>query len=256
MTADAGMMDQHENVRGAFTRSVFFHLALVGGLTFWAWWNGPGESFGDDNPGGAAVGVTAVDTIPLPSRGRTNPVASDTESEVPQEVAKPAPKEAPEPEPEDAVALLPPDRKSKQPLTPKSRLKTFEEIAQNQVTSKSPQAASSPLFTQAGAAQINNGVDAALGRRFPEYAAQIKELTRTRWRVQDVDRSVTTAPSVTIRYDILKNGSVANVRFVRRSNIPSLDLSVQNAVENQYPPLPAGYEKDSVPVEFTFELKR
>lgn len=258
MTADAAMLDQQENVKGAFTQSVVFHVLLIGGLTVYAWWTSTGDPFGAMDAGGAAVGITPVDSIPLPSRGPQNPVANDTDNEAPQEISKPAPKAAPEPEPDDAVALLPPDRKSKQPLAPKSRLQSFDDIAKNQIPSKSPQAASSPLFApQAGAGQINVGGDTTLGNRFPEYAAQIQEITRRNWRVQDVDRTVTTGPPVTIRFELQKDGRVTNIQLLRRSNIPTLDLSVQNAVEEaHYPPLPAGFERNSVPVEFTMVLKR
>lgn len=258
MTAEA-IMDQREDVRGAFTQSVVFHVALIGGLTLYTYLNGPADPFGAKDAGGAAVGVTAVDSIPLPSRGPQNPVAEDTTSEVPQEVAKPAPKAAPEPEPKEAVAILPPDKKkSKQPLVPQNRLKSFDDIAKNQLTSKSPQAVSSQMFSPPpGAGQINVGGDTTLGNRFPEYAAQIQEITRRSWRVQDVDRAITTGPPVTIRFDLMKDGRVTNVQLVRRSNISTLDLSVQNAVEEaHYPPLPAGFERNSVPVEFTMVLKR
>jgi TonB family protein len=62
---------------------------------------------------------------------------------------------------------------------------------------------------------------------------------------------------VTIRFTLLKSGKVTGVQLVRRSGIASLDLSVQNAVEEaNYPPLPPGYDKDSVPVEFILVLKR
>jgi TonB family protein len=142
-------------------------------------------------------------------------------------------------------------------LTPKNRLKSFTEIANNQLTSKSPQAASNPMFATPGASQINTGGDTTLGTRFPAYAAQIKELTRLKWRVQDIDRSITSAPQVTIHFDLMKDGQAKNIRLIRRSGVASMDQSVQNAVEEaNYPPLPPGYEKDSVPVEFTFELKR
>ena len=256
MTADA-TFDQPDNVRKALSQSVGFHVAIIGGLTLYAYLNGTGERFGAADAGGPAVNVSSVEAIPLPSRGPQNPVANDSDSEVPQEIAKPAPKAAPEPEPKDAVALLPPDRKSKQPLTPKNRLKSFEDIAQNQLTSKSPQAASSPLFSaQAGSGQIG-ATDTTLGNRFPEYAAQIQEITRRSWRVQDVDRSVVTGPPVTIRFDLQKDGRATNVRLMRRSNISSLDLSVQSAVEDaHYPPLPDGFSGSSVPVEFTMVLKR
>ena len=202
--------------------------------------------------------MTAVDKIPLPANsGPKNPVAEDTNSDVPQEVAKPDPKPQPkEPEPDEGVALLRPDKK-KQPLTPKSRLKSFEEIAQNQVTSKSPQQLSSPLMAAKGGSQINVGGDTTLGNRFPEYAFQIQEITRRNWHTEEVDRSVTTGPPVTIRFELQKNGKVASVLLVRRSGIASLDLSVRNAVETaNYPPLPAEFERSSVPVEFTMVLKR
>lgn len=261
MTADAAMMgmDSQERLGGAFARSLAFHVAIVGGLTGWAWWNA-GEAFGNRNAGGPAVGIEAVATIPLPPRsGPENPVASDTENETPPApVEKPAPKAAPEPAQKDAVSLKMPEQKSKQPLTPKQRLKSFSEIASNQLTSKSPQAVSNPLYAaQAGAGKIGAHFDTTLGTRFPAYAARIQELTRQAWRTQDIDASLSVAPPVTIQFDLMKDGRVENVRLVRRSAISSLDESVLSAVgDAHYPPLPEGYEKSSVPVEFTFELKR
>lgn len=261
MTADAAMMGMNpqERLGGAFARSLAFHVIVFGGLTAWAWWN-VGEVFGDPNAGGPAVGIEAVATIPLPPRrGPENPVANDTENETPPApVEKPAPKAAPEPPQKDAVSLKMPEQKSKQLLTPKQRLKSFSEIASNQLTSKGPQAVSSPLYSaQAGAGKIGSNFDTTLGTRFPAYAARIQELTRQGWRTQDIDRSVSVAPPVTIQFTLLKDGRVENVRLIRRSAISSLDESVLSAVEDaHYPPLPDGYEKSSVPVEFTFELKR
>lgn len=258
MTADAAMIGFEDNARGAFTRSLILHVALVGGLTLYAWWNNTGDPFGDLNAGGSAVGIEAVANIPLPSRGPQNPVANDTAAEVPQaQPEKPAPKAA-ESDPKDAVNLLPPERTAKQPLTPKQRLKSFDEVASNQLTSKSPQAVSNPMFSGSTGSGSIGASDTTLGNRFPAYAAQIQELTRIKWRVQDIDRSVTSAPPVTIRFDLQKDGRATNLRLIRRSGVPSLDLSVQYAVEDAspYPPIPPGFERDSVPVEFTFELRR
>lgn len=277
MTADAAMMgmDTQERLGNAFARSVVFHVVLFGGLTGLAWWNA-GEAFGDPDAGGTAVGIEAVATIPLPPKsGPENPVANDTENIVPPAPAeKPAPKAAPPPEPEDAIALKQPDRKqktppapkakeepavskAKEPLTPKQRLKSFSEIASNQLTSKEPQAVSSPLYSQGGAGRIGSDLDTTLGTRFPAYAARIQELTRQNWRTQDIDRSVSVAPPVTVRFDLMKDGHVESVRLIRRSGIPSLDESVLSAIETaHYPQLPDGYDRNSVPVEFTFELKR
>ncbi|MEO5922617.1 MAG: TonB family protein [Bryobacteraceae bacterium] len=258
MTAEMAIMDQQENVRGAFTRSLLFHAAIVGGLTSYAYLNGALDTFGAKDAGMPAVGVNTVDTIPLPSRGPKNPVAEDTESDAPQEVAKPEPKVEPkaEPEPEDAISLLPPDRK-KAPLTPKSKLIPFDQLKDNQLTSKSPQAMSTPMMQAKGGNQINVGGDTTLGDKFPEYAAAIQEITRRGWHTEEIDRNVTNGPPVTIRFELQKNGKVTGIRLVKRTGIISLDLSVQNAVESaNYPPLPPGFNRDSVPVEFTMVLKR
>jgi len=260
MTAEMAIMDQQENVRGAFTRSLLFHASIIGGLSLYGYFHGAVDSFGAKDAGMPAVGVTAVDKIPLPANpGPKNPVADDTQSDVPQEVAKPtpAPKPAPEPEPEEAVSILPPKKATKQPLVPKARLKSFEEIAQNQITSKSPQALSSPLMAAKGGSQINVGGDTTLGNRFPEYAAVIQDITRKSWHTEEVDRTVTNGPPVTVRFELQKDGRAVNVHLIKRSGIASLDLSVQNAVEEaHYPPLPVGFDKSSVPVEFTMVLKR
>lgn len=263
MTANAATFGIHSQDRlsGAFIRSLAFHVALVGGLSVWAWLN-KGIAFGDPNAGGTAVGIEAVSTIPLPPRtGPTNPVANDTENETPPEpiekpVPKAVPKPEPKPEPKDAISLKT-EKQIKQPLVPKQRLKSFNEIASNQLTSKGPQAVSSPLYAQGGAGRIGSNFDTTLGTQFPAYAARIQEVTRQNWRTQDVDRSVSVAPPVTIRFDLMKDGHVENVRLIRRSAISSLDDSVLSAIETaHYPPLPDGYNKNSVPVEFTFELKR
>ena len=259
MTSSATWDEAQDRMGSAFTRSLLIHLAFVGGLAGYAWWFGPGEQFGDPNAGGAAVGIEAVSSIPLPSRGPQNPIANDSEIQAPEEkpAEKPQPKEAVK-EPEDAISLLPKQKQTKQPLTPKSRLKSFEEIASNQLTTKSSQAVSSQMFAApAGAGQIGVGINTTLGTRFGAYSAQIQEITRRNWRVQDVDRTVKNGPPVTVQFDLLRDGKASNIRLMRRSGIPSLDLSVQTAVESAtYPPLPAEYDQSSATVTFTFELKR
>jgi len=253
-------MDPQPQLGSAFARSLAFHVFLFGGLSAWAWLH-KGIALGDPNAGGTAVGIEAVSTIPIPPRsGPPNPVANDTDNETPPEpIEKPAPKATPKPEPKpdkDAISLKT-EKQTKQPLVPKQRLKSFNEIASNQLTAKSPQALTSPLYSQGGAGRIGSNLDTTLGTKFPAYAARVQEVTRQNWRTQDVDRSISIAPPVTIQFEILKDGRVDNVRLIRRSGIPSLDDSVRNAIETaQYPKLPDGYDRSSVPVEFTFELKR
>src|SRR5216684_2307182 len=105
MKQHADILDQHERMRGAFVAAIALHSSIVLAFFVNGWLAGHSQSFGDPNAGGAAVGVEAVDKIPLPHQGPQNPLANDTQSEVPQTPTKPVerPKvERPEP---DAVKL-------------------------------------------------------------------------------------------------------------------------------------------------------
>jgi TonB family protein len=125
----------------------------------------------------------------------------------------------------------------------------------NQITSKSPQAASSPLLQpQAGLGNVGSTIDAVMGDKFAAYASEIKRLTTASWKPQAVNSDV--APPARISFTLHRDGHVSNVRLVRRSGIAALDLSVQEAVEDaRYPPLPPDFDKDTVQVEFTFEYR-
>jgi TonB family protein len=263
MSAHAHTLDPREmapeSLRGPFLRSLLMHAALIGGAAVYAWWGGFGEAMGDPNPGGNAVGVQAVDRIPLYTRGPENPVANDTKSYLPQ--TPPPPKPAPaksEPAPrKDAVPLkAEPRRPAPETVVDRSKYRPFEELAPNQLTSKTPQAVSTPLYAVPGTGNIGQ-TNTTLGSRFSWYAARVKELVAQAWRTQDVPASIKTAPTVIAVFEIQRNGSVAGVRLLQRSGIPTLDLSVERAIRDaRLPPLPPEFDKDSASVEFWFELKR
>lgn len=262
MSAHAGTFDDrgpmgNESLKGPFLRSLALHAAVIGGASLYAWWFGGAEVFGDPRAGGFAVGIEVVKSIPLPSRGPTNPVASDTRSTAPPKAAeKRAPKSAPEPPAPDAIAL---DRARSRPPAVQRTLRSFDELASNQATSRSLPALSSPMFAAVpGSGQIGMAGNTTLGTRFPAYAAQIRQLVQQNWRTADVDPSLKTAPRVTIVFELLRDGSTRNVRFTQKSGIPTLDFSVERAIASAspFPPLPAGYEGNSIDVEFNFELRR
>ena len=94
MRSYVDILDERESLRGPFLESVVLHLAVAGllvlsGISY----QHSREVWGSANTqAGDVVPVTAVKTIPLPSRaGIVNPVANDTESQVPQ-APKPEPK--------------------------------------------------------------------------------------------------------------------------------------------------------------------
>ncbi|MEP6961479.1 MAG: TonB family protein [Acidobacteriota bacterium] len=251
------MNDFEAPLKGAFAKSLTMHMLAILALSGYAWWHQVGASFGDPNAGGPAVAVKMVATIPLPSKGPENPVANDTNSEIPQTPPeKIAPKAVKEPDPPDAVAILPPEKQKKQPALPK--LQSFKNIAQNQVKSTTPQAASNPMFQQkTGGGDTKTFGDAPLGSQFPEYSASVIDIAQRSWRTNDVDQSIRSAPQVRVNFTLMRDGKTQKVNLIQKSGVPTLDYSVIRAIEEaHFPPFPAGYDKASVTVNLTFELAR
>ena len=250
-------LDEREPVSGAFVAALGLHVAVFGGLTLFAWVTKP-ESMGAPNAGGAAVGVEAVKSLPFAHNGPTNPVANDSKSDVPQAPAKQeAVKERPIPP--DAVRLKGRAPKKAAMTTAPPRFRSFEELQPNQLTSSQPQMVSNQAFSaMPGAGRVGTGANTTLGDRFPNYAAQIRQIIAQKWRTGDVDPNVRTAPPVVATFEIMRDGSVRAVALLDNSGISSLDFSVQRAIldSNPFPSLPPGFDKDSAKVELWFELKR
>jgi len=261
MTAHVSTFDHdpawNESLKAPFLRSTLLHVAIIGGFSAYAYWIGGIEVFGDKNAGGSTVGIEVVQSIPLPSRGEANPVANDTKSVAPPPPApKAAPKAKVEPPPPDAIAIE--KSKTTPRPTPPRTLRSFEDIEKNQVTSKSAPALSNPMFAPvAGSGQIGVGANTTLGTRFPAYAAQLRQIVQQNWRTSDVDPSIKTAPRVTVVFELLRNGTVRNIQLRQKSGIATLDFSIQRAIQiSSFPPLPQEYERQSIDVEFQFELRR
>ncbi|MGA3189867.1 MAG: cell envelope integrity protein TolA [Bryobacteraceae bacterium] len=241
----------------SFAFSAALHGSLVGAVLLTSWVHSNGPKFGDPNAGGASVGVEAVDKIPLPHSGPSNPVAHATDSETPQAPPEKVEREKKEVVPPDAVKLSLKDKKAKakEESSPK-RFKSFEELEKNQLTSRTPQAVSSPLYSQMpGSGRVGMGANTTLGSMFGAYAQQIQELIARNWRTGDV--IVATAPPVIASFNLMRDGSIRNLTIVQSSHVPSLDFSVRRAIEGvNFPPLPTGYPSNSAKCEFTFELKK
>src|SRR5436190_3552929 len=146
----ADILDQKESLRKPFTGAFLLHAAVIGGLAGYAWIGGHRDSFGDPNAGGLAVGIETVKTIPLPHNGPENPVAHDTQSEVPQQPVKQEKAKKELSPPKDAIPLK--DKNAKQPRakieTQPQRFKSFEEIDPNRIVAKQAPVVSSPMFSE------------------------------------------------------------------------------------------------------------
>src|SRR6266436_9846680 len=105
MSQHADILDQREPVSRAFAGSLALHVTLIAATAIYSWMSTHRDSFGAQNAGGGAIGIEAVKSIPLLHSGEQNPVAHDTESQVPQQPAKPVEREKEEKVSPNAVAL-------------------------------------------------------------------------------------------------------------------------------------------------------
>jgi protein TonB len=264
MAARHDILDRRDSLRAPVLGSIALHAAVTGSLAIWAWLPlSEAVQWGDPNSlGGGSVAITPVSKIPLPSRaGPVNPVANDTDSQVPAPPPRPArAKPAREEEP-DAIPLK---SRSRTPAARRPPGRTSASRAtverENQLYTAGGAAANSPMFgsTSGGGSGVGVGVGNPFGNRFGWYAEILRQKVAQAWDTGQVDARLQTAPTVMVTFEIQRDGSVRNVRFLQRSGHAALDFSAQRAImdASPFPPLPAQFEREAARIEFWFELKR
>jgi periplasmic protein TonB len=257
MSQHADILDERESLRNPLFVSILLHAGIVVLAVAYAAVSPKIERWGDPQSlGGGAVGITPVERIPVQSRqGRINPVANDTESQVPSAPAKPQPKQAVKEDPK-AIALKSRNFAKPAPKSTPQKYSSIREPRPNQVYSSTGQAATSPMFSQApGGGGVGSGSTSPFGNRFGYYEQLLRDRVARNWRSQDLDSTVRNP--VVVTFDILRSGNVQNVRVTRSSGNFAMDQSAQRAIllSNPFPALPAQYERDSATIEFWFRLE-
>lgn len=253
---------REENLKSGLAFSVLLHLAIVGATLFWGYWNfGPRDSWGDPNANpGAGFAVTPVDRIPLPSRvARPNPKAEDSESDVEKAEKKDRDRDRVVKEETDAIALNTREKKrAPQQHTSRYQYRSSEELRKNQLRTSVGQAMSNPMYGTVGEGGVGVGTGTPFGNRFGAYADILRRRISEKWRTNDVDPLVRNAKIAVVNFDILRNGTVQNVKIVQSSGISTLDFSARRAVleASPLPELPREFDRSSANVEFTFQLQR
>jgi periplasmic protein TonB len=262
MPGRVDILDERESARGPLLRSLALHAGLAAVIAAWSAFQLGGriERWGDPQSlGGGGVTITPVKGIQLPPRtGRENRVANDTESQVPAP-PKPQPrKQAPPPDP-DAVALK--SRNAKTTPAPKpasqQRYTSVPNPKPNQVYTSQGQALTSQMFTQApGGGGVGSGSGSPFGNRFGWYEQLLRERVARNWRSQDLDARIRN--KVAVMFEILRDGSIRNVRISQSSGNFALDQSAQRAIlmSNPLPELPREFERNSALIEFWFALQQ
>jgi len=260
MAAHVDILEQRDSLKRPFTVSVAMHAALFGGIAAYTMIGAHNHvSWGNPHSlGGGSVGINAVSQIPLPARsGAANLLANDTESRVPM-APKPQQKAAQAPQP-DAIALR--GRQTRERPKPLNKYQQYRPMGDrpNQLYSSSGQALSSNMFgAQTGTGGVGIGPGSAFGERFGAYRDLLEQRIAQKWHTEDVDPRLQVAPPVIVTFDILRGGAIRGVRILGTSNNSTLDYSAQRAIFEAapFPPLPAGYDRDSAQIEIWFQLKR
>jgi TonB family protein len=257
MREHADILDQHESLGGPFVQSVLLHAAIAGALIISTiQFQHSREVWGSANTSaGTAVAINSVKTIPLPSRaGKINPVANDTETQVPQ-APKPEPKKQVKVPDEDAIPLK--SRLAKKQPKPEAMQHYHPQpIPENQLLSHVGQAAVSPMFEKPGSGGAGVGVNNAFGNQFGAYADLVVRRVSDKWQTNGLAGQ--NVPVAVITFDIMRDGSVRNPQIAQRSGNSTLDYSALRAVTDagRFPPLPSNYSGSSTTVELRFQLQR
>ncbi len=264
MSAHADILDeQSASLRRPLIGSFALHAGIIGFLALFTWWSNRGRiQLGDPNAMGGSVGITPVSSIPLPKRsGVTNPVANDTESQVPAR-SKPVERErAPKTEP-DAIPLASkktPKRLSEQ-IAKNQKFRPVDSDRPNQVYSSTGSAVSSPLYggvPGVGGTGIGNSV---FGERLGWYAQLLTQTLANKWAVetQRIPGSTRNSNRITLAFEIARDGTIQNVRMLESSGNSQVDYAAQRAVLSASPVrrLPEEFERNVANVEFWFQLQR
>lgn len=257
MPQHADILDQQESLGGPFVQSIVLHAAVAGALILSSIsFSHSRQVWGSANTAaGTAVAINSVKTIPLPSRaGKINPVANDTDSQVPQ-APKPEPKKQVKLPDENAIPLK--SRLAKKQPRPEAPQRYHSEApAENQVFSHQAPAAVSPMFEKPGSGGVGVGPNSAFGNQFGAYADLVVQRVTQKWQTNGL--AGMNLPMAVITFDIMRDGSVRNPQIAQRSGNTTLDYSALRAVTDAgpFPPLPSNYSGSSTNVELRFQLQR
>jgi periplasmic protein TonB len=250
MAHPADILDQQDSLRGPLVQSVLLHGAIAGAFVLASIsYQHSRQIWGSaQTSAGSAVAINSVKSIPLPSRaGHINPVANETESQVPQ-APKPEPKKQVK-VPENAIPIK--SRFAKQQPKPQA-LQHYhpQPPAQNQVFSRDAPAAVSPVFQKPGSGGVGVGPNSTFGNQFGAYASLVVQRVTDKWQSSGIFQGQV----VIITFEIMRDGSVRNPKIAQRSGNPTLDYSALRAVTDAgpFPPLPPNYNGSSTDVELRF----
>src|ERR1017187_3213940 len=206
MSGRVDTLEQHEGLSRFFALSVGVHGALFAAITILTSLGVHGGlEWGTPHAlGGASVGITAIRQIPLPGRtGATNLLANDTASHVPLP-PKAEPKKAPAIDP-DALPIPARNAAREPTYTRPQQYSQYRPSPDrpNQLYSSTGQALASNMYgAQTGTGGVQMGTASAFGYRFGGYRDLIEQRVAGKWRTDEIDSRLQTAPVGIVTFEI------------------------------------------------------
>lgn len=256
-------------LKGPLIGSIVFHSLLFSGLLVSTILSHKGDSWSGTAGGGGSVSVKLVggsQGIPMPvpevvTQNRTVDTSKGLYKSEPQPKAPP-PTEAKQ---------IPEFTKEKQPHYVTRPSKVFEDNTPPPPNAVPYGGGGSPAVpygqsftmgangaTAAGMGMSGPGGGGDFGGRYSWYVDAVRNRVASNWIQSTIDPSVRFAPRAVVSFDILRNGSIANIQVLQTSGNASVDSSAVRAIlgSNPVTALPGDYSGSKVSVEFWFDFKR
>ncbi len=254
--------DQNDRFGSGLAGAIVLHVVIFAGIIGWAFYqHANADRWGENASSVGSIEASMVSAIPLPSKVppvKDNVLTPDDASPAPT----PPPKEAAAPPPKDTDVLIKAKTPEK-PITKTAPTPTEAPPKHPQPTPVTPKATTGEAASQfpQSVVQVPNGTatitvqDRTFGNRYAYYVSIVGATVNRNWYRQEIDPGSSQGKSVSIVFDIQRDGSPANVRLLTRSGSASLDTSALRALQrvDGFGPLPSG---DHITVEYTFDYRQ
>jgi outer membrane biosynthesis protein TonB len=260
MPGHTDILDEKESLAKPFVASIALHASVGLLLIFFTIYEQHNKVvWGFQNAGGGpgSVAISATKSLPLPQRsGHVNPLASDTESRLPP-MPKQQPQARPKPPEPDAIPLR--SRLRDRPLredTAPTRYRPDRIERPNQIYSHDAPALVSNMIAKTGSGEIGVGPNGPLGTECGAYATQIQQLVASKWRTNEIDARIQTAPPAIFSFNLHRDGTIDSLARKQTSGNYQIDTTAQRALAESAPFPPISCGSNGGIIEFWFQLKR